>query len=248
MKFFTRQTVMFFSAFLALAVALPSYSFNPLATDSRIRTYVYGENEVFKIFTEYGFQSNVEFGPEENILTISLGNPVAFKVTPAGNRLFIKALQDNRQTNMTIVTTERSYQFDISSTIKDERDIVYVARFFVPPKNFDATKKAIEKPVKTITAKQTIKESYNYNYSITGPEDIAPSKIFDNGSATFFKFPPNQPTPALFSITPTGSESPLVTRRDGNYVIVDRVLSQFAVRQGPRLVCVYNDKLVPPGR
>lgn len=100
--------------------------------DSRVRTVVYSENGVFKLVTEYGYQSNIEFEKGEQIQTISVGNPVYFKITPAGDRLFVKALQADRHTNMTLVTNKRAYQFEISSIVENDADVVYVMRFYYP--------------------------------------------------------------------------------------------------------------------
>ncbi|MDJ1407606.1 MAG: hypothetical protein MRQ13_04430 [Candidatus Midichloria sp.] len=43
----------------------------PIATDSRIRTFVYSQNEVFGIVVHYGYQTNIEFADGEEIQTIS---------------------------------------------------------------------------------------------------------------------------------------------------------------------------------
>ena len=43
----------------------------PLTTDSRIRTLVYNPNEVYQLKFHYGFQSFIEFAPDEDIEIIS---------------------------------------------------------------------------------------------------------------------------------------------------------------------------------
>lgn len=119
----------------------------PIVTDSRIRTYVYNENEVFKLITEYGYQSSIEFGEEEQIHTISMGDVSGFKVQPSGNRLFIRALQTDKHTNMTVITTERVYQLELSSAVESDSDIIYVMRFYYPEEDFDpATGQPVASP------------------------------------------------------------------------------------------------------
>ena len=111
---------------------------DPLTTDSRIKTYVYSQNEVFLLVLHYGFQSHIEFGNNESIETITLGDSFAWKVTPLGNRLFIKAMERNIRTNMTIITNKRTYQFDlVAKELEDgdEKDLVYVIRFQYPKKS-----------------------------------------------------------------------------------------------------------------
>lgn len=110
----------------------------PLTTDSRIKTYVYSPNEVFLLVLHYGFQSHIEFGKNELIETITLGDSFAWKITPLDNRLFIKPMERNIRTNMTIITNKKTYQFDLVAKeleSGDEKDLVYVVRFQYPKKS-----------------------------------------------------------------------------------------------------------------
>ena len=94
-----------------------------LTTDSRIKTYIYNPNEVYLLVLHYGFQSHIEFAKNETIETITLGESFAWKLTPLGNKLFIKPMEKNIRTNMTIITNKRTYQFDIvSKELEDEND------------------------------------------------------------------------------------------------------------------------------
>jgi len=109
----------------------------PITMDSRIKTYIYNSNEVYLLVLHYGFQSYVEFAKNETIETITLGDSYAWKITPLDNRLFIKPLEKNIRTNMTIITNVRTYQFDIVAKDLEEgeeKDLVYVIRFQYPKK------------------------------------------------------------------------------------------------------------------
>ncbi len=109
-----------------------------ITTDNRIKTYIYNPNEVYLLVLHFGFQSHIEFGKGEEIQTISLGDSYAWKISPLGNRLFMKPLEKNMRTNMTVITNKRTYQFDIVSKElsidEDEKDLVYVVRFYYPKK------------------------------------------------------------------------------------------------------------------
>lgn len=110
----------------------------PLTTDSRIKTYIYSQNEVYLLVLHYGFQSHIEFAKGENIETITLGDTYAWQITPLENRLFIKPMEKNIRTNMTVITNRRTYQFDLVAKELmdgDEKDLVYVVRFYYPSKN-----------------------------------------------------------------------------------------------------------------
>ena len=107
----------------------------PLTVDNRIKTYVYNQNEVYLLTLHHGFQSHVEFAKGEEIETLSIGDTYAWKLTPLGNRLFIKPMEKNIRTNMTIITNKRTYQFDlIAKEIEEdeEANLVYLVRFYYP--------------------------------------------------------------------------------------------------------------------
>lgn len=117
-----------------------SYAFQDdlsVTYDNRIKTYVYNPNEVYLLVVHTGFQSHIEFAKGEEIETISMGDSYAWKITPLANRLFIKPLERNMRTNMTILTNRRTYQFDIVARDldgEDDQDLVYVVRFYYPNK------------------------------------------------------------------------------------------------------------------
>ncbi|MDG1436990.1 MAG: TrbG/VirB9 family P-type conjugative transfer protein [Rickettsiaceae bacterium] len=120
-----------------LSLASSNYDIE-LTKDRRIKSYIYSPNEVYLLPLHFGFQSSIEFAPNESIETLTMGDSYAWKVTPLGNRLFIKPLEFNIRTNMTIITNLRTYHFDITATeLEDgaEKDLVYVMRFQYPKKS-----------------------------------------------------------------------------------------------------------------
>lgn len=190
----------------------------PVTTDSRIKTLVYNPNEVFELKFYYGYQSFIEFSENEEIEMISIGESFAWKITPAGKRLFIRALEVSDHTNMTIITNKRTYHFDIKSGEYDGREdeeLVYTVRFYYPqmnqplpippqlaipiaPKVITEVKRPIpsgaiyqnpdKKNVLAMTGNPNGFE-LNFDYSIAGKADnIMPLKVYDDGQETFLKF------------------------------------------------------------
>lgn len=105
---------------------------NFLARDHRIKTYLYSPNEIYLMVLHFGFQSHIEFAKDEQVNTISLGDTYAWKITPIGNRLFIRPMEKNIRTNMTIITNRRTYHFDLVAKELEEyeeQDLVYLIRF-----------------------------------------------------------------------------------------------------------------------
>jgi len=130
-------TKCFFSGVIVLILLSlsPAYAETPITTDSRIKTYVYNENEVYPIVVHYGYQSHIEFGLGEQIQTLVAGDTYSWKFMPLDRRLFIQTFEANAHTNLTIITNRHTYQFDLLSKMPDEHideELVYVVRFFYP--------------------------------------------------------------------------------------------------------------------
>lgn len=224
----------------ALALQEP----RPIATDSRIRTVRYSPNEVYQFIGHYGYQSAIEFETGETIQTVSIGDSVSWMVNPAGNRLFLKPIDQNALTNMTVITDKRSYLFELhAEETQDIRDkeMVFVMRFTYPQADqsqmdfttFEAFPDIEKEP-----------EKYNFRYSIRGSSVIEPIRIFDDGQWTYFEFrDKNADLPAFFHVDSANNEELINYRKRGNYIVVERVSPRFTLRRGPEILCVYNETM-----
>lgn len=85
----------------------------------------------------------------------------------------------------------------------------------------------------------------NYHYTLTGPDSLAPNKIYDDGRSTFFEYknaPLNLPKFAV--VSPDGTETPVTARSDApGRIIIDRTASKFTIRSGTDLICVFNEQM-----
>lgn len=222
----------------------------PIVSDSRIKTLVFSESEVFKVVLHYGYQSNIEFAKNESVEAISMGNTYAWQVTPVENRIFLKPLEPEAHTNMTVITDKRTYQFDIASRMPEsggvDDELVYVVRFYYPEaQDFDAPPpaKGVERRRMTPDVVQPQK-GYNFEYTLSGQGSFAPIKIFDDGRQTNFQFPNNNANiPYIFMVNPDGTEQRLAYSREGEYIVVPGVAGKFTLRLGQELVCVFNEKI-----
>ncbi len=182
--------ILFSALFLSMSLAKDSLAqagrdFDPISTDSRIRTLVYNENEVYVITTNYGFQSNIEFSKEEQIQTISVGDQSAWQIIPAGRHLFIKALEETIRTNMTVITNKRVYQFDLVAKPTGDKNLSYVIRFFYPELDDNKPKAQMAAPVIAQAPKQRMPESSS--------EQFIPARL-PNDASEFGMIPPPPPS------------------------------------------------------
>lgn len=219
----------------------------PIATDSRIRTVRYSPNEVYQFIGHYSYQSAIEFEVGENIQTVSVGDSTAWMVNPSGNRLFLKPVEQNALTNMTVITDKRSYLFELhAEETKDIRDkeMVFSYRFIYPQSDSSALDFSVVEALPDIEGEP---EKFNFNYSIRGSSVIEPTRIFDDGEFTYFEFrDKNAEIPAIFNVSVTGDEQLINFRKRGNYIVVERVSPRFTLRRGADIICVYNEKMPMP--
>ena len=190
----------------------------PIA-DNRIKLLNYDESDVYTITTRYGYQTNIVFGAGEEVQTISVGDRSMWQIIPAANRLFIRPMEDNAITNMTVITNRHSYQFDLKS-ISTEKGSgnIYVAKFVYP----DAVRPApaprpaavspaiayYEPPPPGITGGRP--SHPNYNYTFSGPDNLAPQQVYDDGKSTHIKYREGQSRccPPYTPLTPAAGAGP----------------------------------------
>lgn len=229
-----------------LAVAGSAHALSdskPIATDSRIRTVVYNENEIYNFVGHYDYQSVIEFESDEEVLTVSMGNSTTWQVVPSGNRMFIKPVQQDALTNMTVVSNKRTYHFELHAeepTGINDPSMIFVLRFVYGR----GAGIAVSNYIDSVPDPMIEPEKYNFNYVLSGADDIAPIRIFDDGKFTYFEFRnKNAEIPAFFLVHGDGSESLINFRARGDYIVVERVGPQFTLRHGQDVVCVFNQNM-----
>ncbi len=198
--------------------------------DPRIRIYPYDADRVTPLDLAFGFQTMLQFGPDERIENVSIGDGAAWQVTPnkAATLLFLKPVDLATRTNMTVVTDRRSYLFELSAHARGVVDPPYVVRFTYPA------------DTKATAARPAPPERRNTAYVYTGSRAALPADVFDDGRFTYFRWPESASTPALFLVGPDGSESLVnYSVRDG-YQIVEQLAPRFVLRDGKTVTTVIN--------
>ena len=216
-----------------------------LATDKRIQTIMFSPDEIFGFTGHYGYQSTIEFGPDEEIQTISMGDSVSWLIEPSGNRMFLKPIEQNAITNMTVLTNKRSYMFELhsreASGIDDPR-LVFLLRFMYPAENNDYISTIAPGDGLPDLEDPQERSKLNFNYTLRGKEVISPIRIFDDGEFTYFEFRnKNADVPAFFLVDSDGRESLINYRTRGDYIVIERVWGVFTLRHGNDIACVYNE-------
>lgn len=233
------------SAGLCLALTAPALaekSPRPGPVDARIRTVVYSPRDVIEVKGHYGYQTLIEFSRDEQILNIALGDSMAWYAKPneMGNLLFVKPIEDNATTNMTVITDKRTYHFELNAkTAKSShaKDMAFHIQFKYPENGSGF----MERSINVVPEKGgTAPSDWNFDYEFAGDTRQVPKRAFDDGDFTYFEFDKSVEIPALFKVAPDGSESLINYRIEGRYVVVQRTAAEFTLRNGKLVTCIFN--------
>ncbi len=217
------------------------------AADARIKSYTYFENEVYYLKGHYGFTTVIEFSSKEKVESISIGDSEAWQVIP-GNRknlIYIKPLEQNAETNMTILTSKRIYTFELAASKAGSpkaNDLTFRVKFKYPEEenlelaNFGNKPAGNYNPLDGADA-----SAWNFDYSYAGDKSLRPKKVFDDGTFTYFEFKKPDKTPAVFSVDEQGNESLVNFNVEGSFIIVNSTGRQFTLRDGSAATCIFND-------
>lgn len=225
---------------------------NPIAyvTDARIKHVTYQENNVIPIHGTPFTATQVVFGKEEVVIDKMGGDSAVWMVREVEgipNMVFIKPTQLGSNSNMTIVTNKHSYYFHlISRKTLDlhQKDQTYAIKFIYPEEEAARLKENALRASKAqheVINPQKNPEAYNWNYRFSGNAQLTPAHVFDDGTFTYFELSKNQAVPAIFAVDDQqGKESVVNTRRQGNYLVVQRIAPQFTLRSGGTVTSVFN--------
>ncbi|MGD9663695.1 MAG: TrbG/VirB9 family P-type conjugative transfer protein [Novosphingobium sp.] len=236
-------------ALLATAMATPAQG-----ADRRLVERPYDPDEVVRIEAKTNIQATIEFGESELIENVAIGNSSEWQVTPnkRANLLFVKPLQARASTNMTVVTTRRTYLFDLVANPSARP--LYVLRFSYPddekqaqtadngPQGPNATEIAAASDPYAVVDPAEL----NFAWTSRGTRKLVPARIYDDGQATFLNWPAGNSVPAILVTNDEGVEGPVNYSVRGDTVVVDGVPAEIILRSGRDSATLVNQQPKKP--
>lgn len=250
-KLFSAITLSLLLCGTASAEVTPDYG----KYDPRVRVIDYNKMEVTKLTTFFGVSTHIAFSNDEEIIDIALGDPTAWEIIPRINNLYIRPLADNPDTNLTIITDKRSYQFALFTASRSETDktawqdpnLIYSLAFSYADEEDERLKLLKEKEALTAKlddAKEALKsrtlDDENIDYWVAGSKQIAPTKAKDDGRFIYLTFSNNRDIPAIYEVDEFGQESLINSSVQGNTVVIHRMVKQLRLRKGSYVACLIN--------
>jgi len=222
-------------ALMLATVGSPAFA----ANDPRLVEVMYDEAKVVRIEGKVTVQASIVFGDDEVIENVAIGDSAAWQVTPnkRANILFVKPLDARASTNLTVITSKRTYLFDLVAT--PTAKALYVLRFAYPPEPEAAQVPQVAQAPNAIE-QQAASDPYavvdptdlNFAWTGSGAPELLPSNTFDDGTATFLTWPEGKDVPAILVTNSDGIEGPVNFTVRGATIVVDGVPRAIVLRSG----------------
>ena len=192
---------------------------SPALADRRIEHVYYNPEHIVTVHGQRGVETMVEFGSDEHVENIAVGDSAAWQVTP------------NKRANMTVITDRRRYLFDLVATGARGRAI-YAMRFDYPEQLVIAPAPlpaAQPTPAPTAPPPPPV---HHTGWRMAGDRVLIPAQVYDDGNATYIAWKAESDLPAILAPGPDGSEGPVnLAMKDGT-IIIDGVAPRYILRIG----------------
>lgn len=227
----------------------------PTDYDCRLQRVVYNPSDVVELHATVGISTHLILDPDETYVTHAFGDSDAWTFAHKNNHFFIKPKEPDGDTNLTIVTDKRSYNFFIHYDAETKKACaqVFQVAFGYPDKDkartvADTAKAKVTDDKAAISSEfKKPPESANFNYtkSATAQDQaIAPVNVWDDGRFTRFKFAGNAELPLIYARLDDGTEALVSTTQEGKagrITVVPMVTKRFVLRLGTAVVGIYNE-------
>lgn len=232
-----------FAALTLLAASQPAW-----AEDARLVERFYDPATVVRVNGKANVQATIKFGEDEVIENVAIGDSQSWQITPnkRANLLFVKPLTATAATNMTVVTTKRTYLFDLVASPRNSP--LYVLSFTYPAEPEDeqlaAAGTANETELSAASDPYAVVDpaALNFAWSGEGDAELLPTRMFDNGEATFLAWSAGTAVPAILVRDEKGTEGPVNFTVRGDTIVVDGVPSAIILRSGEDVAQIFRNQ------
>ncbi|MBO6609084.1 TrbG/VirB9 family P-type conjugative transfer protein [Altererythrobacter sp.] len=245
------------AAAFALALSTASLVSTPaIADDPRLIELEYNPSQVVRINGKARVQATIMFAEDEVIENVAIGDSQSWQVTPnkRANLLFVKPLADNAVTNLTVVTSQRTYLFDLVANPRNQP--VYVMSFRYPEleaakaaaAELEARREANASEMAAANDPFAVLDpaSLNFAWEKRGDASLHPVRAYDDGRATFLNWPSDRAVPAILITDSEGTEGPVNFTVRGETIVVQAVPRQIVLRHGDESALLINNGPVRP--
>lgn len=215
--------------------------------DPRLQFRHYDPHRIIRVEGRANVQASIVFDEDERIENVAVGDANSWQVTPSkrANLLFVKPLDLRARTNMTVVTDQRTYLFDLVAGTGGAP--VYMLRFIYPepklPKAEPAMMSEVEAQALALKATPEVVRP-NFGWTQKGSDALLPVRLYDLAGSTYLAWAPTRAIPAILTRDSKGVEGPVNYAVQNGEIVMDTVPSEIILRLG-RAKAVLTRDIVP---
>ena len=242
---------------LAQEAGAPSGKSEEKPSDPRIQTQIYDASQVYTIRGKVKVQTTVKFAEDEAIQNVAIGDSSAWQVQPNKGQslLFVKPLAPKAVTNLTVVTSKRTYLFDLIASpgnaplyvlqfrhldIEKAKEEARLAALKAAEEDAKASANAVELAAAGDPYAVADPALLNFEWAGAGEGELLPSRAYDNGEALFLTWPEGTAIPAILMLNDEGEEGPLNFTVRGDTVVIASAPDQIVLRSGGETATLTN--------
>lgn len=250
----------FFLLYLFSSVALSAVTPKPGA-DPHVRHVNYNRTQPVNLLCALGVMTHIEFSEGESVKAIMAGDTESWFFADKDNHLFFKPLQmKDIDTNLTVVTTLRSYEFNLSLLEVTSADpnawtnpnVIHSLIFKYPEIEAAKAEETAKEEQKEVV-KEEIKERFeqakthihNTNYWANGDKEIIPTSAWDDGNFVTLEFAKNGDFPEVYEVLKDSKKAIVKTHSEGNKIVIEKMAGRYVLRLGDLVAGVVNAGFAP---
>ncbi|WP_294390038.1 TrbG/VirB9 family P-type conjugative transfer protein [uncultured Sphingomonas sp.] len=215
------------------------------AADARVVTRRYEPSTIVTVPGRIGTQATIRFSDDERIENVAVGDSAVWQVTPnkRANLLFVKPTALRARTNMTVVTDQRTYLFDLVAG--GAATPLYVLSFSYPAPPRPIAPVVVAAASAPERRPEPDPASLNFGWKAQGSQQLIPTRVFDDGRAVYLGWRSDVAMPAILVRDEKGVEGPVNHTLKGDYVVVDGVPGQLVLRWGKEMATLTPEPRQP---
>ena len=256
MKLALKASFVLFAAVAAMQTSFAMEIPQSCGADQHIQCARFNENQVYSVATKPGIESVLVLEDGEQVIMkgAGMGDVAGWHLTVNAKAIMFKPAALHPGTNLVILTNRRRYTLALHETSKDQ-PVTWVLEFSYPDTEARelAAKQKREADRAAAIAMALHPDgdalpSANLSYSMRGDIQLAPTKLWDNGRFTYFRYKTSRDLPKIFRILEDGQEATVNFHMEDGTIVAHETAKEFIIRQGDAVLGIRNDAYEPDGR
>lgn len=233
----------------------PAAQSHPAPMESRIRTYTYSSDVVFDILATTRNHVHLQLEQGEGLTEDPVwGDTIQWLVTGGPRDIFIKPINLETSTTLTLLTNRRTYSFKLIAVDGSKAfqkvtfsypDSANKFRLMQEQASVMASAEAARLSNQVIAPAVDV-TALNYDYDIVGEAAFKPLDVSNDGRFMFLRMPQTQAAPAVFILDRDNKPSLVQFRQKGGFIVVERLSDALLLKIGKDEVRIHKRGAAKP--